>query len=305
MEPLRAANALSKKTLYEIQYFSRDGGIARASCGAFFDTNPLIEAERSVDILFVVASGNPMAYSDRSVIELLRGFALRGMTLGGISGGSVLLAKAGVLENRRFTVHWEHFEELQSLSGRFLMERRLYVIDRDRYTCAGGVAPLDMMHAMIRSDYGNTLAQLVSDWFIHTGIREAHDPQRSGFAGERKRLHPSVQSALELMESHLADPLTLSQIAMLTGIGQRQLQRHFDNDFGKGIIKVYADIRLQKADELVRKTQLPFMEIAFATGFSNQSHFARAYRMKYGIAPSRSRKQEANQPHGRVNNNVA
>ena len=229
-------------------------------------------------------------FDDNTVLGQLRALNARGLALGGISGGSVLLAKAGVMEKRRFTVHWEHYEELRALSDRFLLERRLFVIDRDRYTCAGGVAPLDMMYAIIGFDHGIALADAVADWFIHTGVRSGEDPQRIGYAGSHRQVHQVVLTALELMENHLADPLALSHIAMLSGIGVRQLQRRFDDEFGQSVMKCYMDIRLRKADELIRKTKLPFVEVALATGFINPAHFAKVYRTQYGSTPSNRRK---------------
>jgi transcriptional regulator GlxA family with amidase domain len=290
VDPLRAANLLAKQPLYEISFFSKGGGPAFSSCGASFDTVRLTGSDHGLDILFFVAGGDVMAFTDPAVTGLVRSLAAHGTHIGGISGAPVLLAKAGVMEKRRFTVHWEHFEELTELSDRFLMERRLYIIDRDRYTCAGGMAPLDMMHALIQSDHGSELARAVSDWFIHTEIRSPEQPQRSGYAGGTKNLHPVVLGALDLMENHIADPLSFKQIAMLAGVSQRQLQRRFDQEFGCGPMQCYLDIRLDKADELTRKTRLPFMEIALTTGFVNQGHFAKSFKAKFGVPPSERRK---------------
>lgn len=291
IEPLRAANLLSGQDLYRSRLFSEKGGWIASSCGGAFETEPLANAASNLDLLFVVAGGDPLTKAGNVLLSQLRFLNVRGLPLGGISGGAVYLAKAGVMENRRFTVHWEYFEELQAVNDRLLMERRLFVIDRDRYTCAGGVAPLDMMHAIIRSDYGADLAQSVSDWFIHTGIRRAEDPQRLEFADRRQAFHSSVHAAVELMETHIADPLSLEQIAMLSGSGMRQLQRRFDEQFGCPIMQVYMQLRLKKADELIRKTKLSFMEVALATGFTNQSHFGQVFRTNFSQTPRARRKQ--------------
>lgn len=293
IEPLRAANRLSGSDLYRTRLFSEKGGWIASSCGGAFETEPLANAAVDLDLLFVVAGGDPLARAGSALLSHLRALNVRGVPLGGISGGAVYLAKAGVMENRRFTVHWEYFAELQALNDRFLMERRLFVIDRDRYTCAGGVAPLDMMHAIIRSDHGAELAQSVSDWFIHTGIRRAEDPQRLEFADSRQSFHTSVRAAVELMETHIADPLSLEQIATLSGSGVRQLQRRFDEQFGCPVMQVYMRLRLRKADELIRKTRLSVMEVALATGFTNQSHFGQVFRTTLGTTPRARRKQAA------------
>lgn len=294
VEPLRAANLLAKKDLFDVTFLSLKGGWIKASCGGGFDTLPVADHLRSLDAIFVVAGGDPFSIDDAAHLAILRNAAQHRIALGGISGGSVLLAKAGVMENRRFTVHWEHFEELQAMSEDFLMERRLYVIDRDRFTCAGGVAPLDMMHAIIRSHHGAELARSVSEWFIHTGVRRAEDPQRTHARdmlslGDRD-LHVSVKTALELMENHLAAPLSIPQVARLAGISDRHMHRRFKEEVGKTPKQAYLGLRLRKSEDLLRKTRLSLTEIALACGFANAAHFASAYRMAHGMRPSAARR---------------
>ncbi|MDV7144872.1 GlxA family transcriptional regulator [Tropicimonas sp. TH_r6] len=290
VEPLRAANLLAGDTLFQPVYLSREGGRVRASCGAWFKTRPLKRTAR-FDMLFVVAGGDPMGFSDPALFAGLRELSAKGMRLGGISGGGVILARAGVMENRRFTVHWEHFEALREWSETLLLERRLFVIDRDRATCAGGSAPLDMMHAMIRAEHGAELASAVSDWFIHTGIRAAEAPQRARNP-QGRTLHHTTATALDLMESQLADPFPVARIARLVGASERQLQRHFSEDLGQSVAQTWLEMRLAKADELLRQTRLPVTEVALTCGFSSPSHFATRFRARFGQSP-RKRRQAA------------
>lgn len=291
VEPLRAANLLSGRSLYDFAFFSSSGGLVSSSSGIGFETLSMDGALPRVDILFVVAGGDPMSFNDKNVLGQLRMLAARGTPLGGISGGSVLLAKAGVLEKYRFTVHWEHFEALRATSDSLLMERRLFVIDRDRFTCAGGIAPIDMMYALIQADHGTQLARAVSNWFIHTRVRTAEEPQQTRHAKDGQQLSALVETALELMENHIADPLSLRQISLLSDIGSRQLQRRFEGEMGVSVMQCYLDIRLRKAHELVLKTKLPLIEVAHATGFVNQAHFSKMYRAHYAMSPSTSRKK--------------
>lgn len=295
IEPLRAANHLSGDTRYRWSYLSEKGGKVAASCGAVFETERLDADKTSCDTLFIISGGDPVTFEAPDLCKTLTRLAQRDVPLGGISGGGVLLAKAGLMTNRRFTVHWEHFDELQALSPAFLMERRLFVIDRDRLTCAGGVAPLDMMHAMIRSQEGAALAQSVMDWFIHTGIRQPEHPQkletetwRTSINGSR--LPPVIEAAVDLMETHLADPLSLKQLAMLCGTSERQLQRRFSETTGRPITQTYMDMRLSKARDLLETTHLPITEVGHAIGFISQSHFASTFRRHFGKTPSEWRK---------------
>lgn len=289
VEPLRAANLLAGRALYDLVFLSEGGGAAMASVGGAFDTVALAESGAGFDALFVVAGGDPMGLRCPRANAFLRAADRRGVALGGISGGAVVLARAGLLTGRRFTVHWQHFDALREAAPDALMERRLYVIDRDRFTCAGGAAPLDMMHALITAQHGIELAGQVADWFIHTRIREADDPQKAG-PGERHGLHdPTLLAVIGLMESHLADPLSIAQLALLSGLSARHLQRRFESQTGVPLMRFYRALRLDKARELLGQTALPVLDVALATGFTNGAHFARAFRARFGMAPGAAR----------------
>ena len=166
-----------------------------------------------------------------------------------------------------------------------LVERELYVIDRDRVTCSGGTAPLDLMHALIASHHGSVFARLVSDWFVHTDIRAASAPQRWGIA-ERLGAHsPHVHGAVAAMESHVGDPLSLKQLALMTQVSARHLNRLFTDTFGQSVMEYYRDLRLDTARRLIQSTAMNIGEIADATGFSNAGHFSNAYKTRFGLRP--------------------
>ncbi len=151
VEPLRAANLLAGRALYDPRYLSPAGGFAASTSGGGFQTAPLAQAG-PLDLALIVAGGNPIQYHDAGLLRGLRALAARRVALGGISGGAAILARAGMMEGRRFTLHWAHIDALSELMPDLLIERALYVIDRDRFTCAGGVAALDMMCALIARD---------------------------------------------------------------------------------------------------------------------------------------------------------
>ncbi|AJE44847.1 GlxA family transcriptional regulator [Celeribacter indicus] len=290
LEPLRAANLFSREPLYDVRILSVEEPVARASVGARFDTVPIAEAGFAFDLVFVVAGGDPLERRTRSVAHWLRRLDREGVPLGGISGGATILAEAGLLQNRRFTVHWHHYADVERLFPDLLLERRLFVIDRDRYTCAGGSAPLDMMHAIISREHGTSFAQRISDWFIQTEVRRADAPQQASIAARYGTLPAPVLAAIELMESHIADPLDAEQIASLSGLSTRQLQRQFSESLGTSLMETYREIRLETARDLVRQSRLKLSEIALMTGFGTQAHFADSFRRHFGKPPSTLRR---------------
>jgi len=289
VEPLRAANLLAGRPLYEVLHVGRGAGGVRSSGAALVPAEAQIGEALRLDMLFVIAGGDVGAHDDPALYRWLSRLAREGVALGGVSGGPVILARAGLMAGRRMTLHWEYAEALAEASPDLALERTLYVIDRDRMTCAGGTAPLDMMHALIARQHGAEFARRVSDWFMHTEVRPAVGPQRAGLA-ERVGSHtPAVLDAIEVMESHLADPLDLGQLADIAGVSPRQLNRLFSDQLGMPAMRYYRALRLAGAQSLLRNSAMSLTQIALATGFANSSHFSRAYSARFGQPPSRYR----------------
>lgn len=289
IEPLRAANLLAGEKLYKLEQIPVSGGRAVSSVGAEVSATTHVGETVDFDVLLVVAGGDPADFDNERVLSWLRVLARRGVRIGGVSGGPFILARAGIMANRRMTVHWEHAQQLMEFMPSALLERSLYVIDRDRMTCAGGAAALDMMHAFIAAEHGEEFARRVSDWFVHTGVRAPSDPQRAGIAERFSETNRAVVVAIQAMHDHVADTLPLSRLAARSGVSTRQLTRLFKIRFGIGPMAFYRDIRLDVARNLVRQAPMSITEIALATGFSNSAHFSQAFRARFAHAPSSER----------------
>ena len=289
VEPLRAANLLSEQPLYKVFDITPTEQSVRSSSGIKVVGKSISSIKIKFDIVFVVAGGDPFLVENKKLFGWLKRLAKFGTIIGGISGGPVILTKARVMGDRRMTVHWEHAEGLRELDHKIILERSLYVFDRDRMTCAGGTAPLDMMLALISTHQGSVFAQFVSDWFVHTEIRPSGGAQRGGLAERLGTNNSLVLYTVELMENHIADPLTLLQLAELGGVSDRQLNRVFKKQIGTTTMTYYRSIRLDKAKNLLRNSNLKISEIAEVTGFSNQSHLASSFQRYNGFVPSQYR----------------
>ena len=289
VEPMRAANLLSGLDLYEINHLCGNDLSAISSGGIVFNANMKLKDANDLDILFVIAGGNPSAVLNPEIFTTLRRLATRGVTLGGVSAGPYILALAGVMKDRRMTVHWEHAPSLIERMPELLVARSLYVMDRDRITCAGGTAPLDMMHAMITNHHGAQFARDVSDWFMHTEVRPARDQQRAGLVERHNTNNPSVIKTIEVMENHIADPLSLLQLAELSDVSARQMNRLFKKHIGLGTMQFYTQIRLNQAKKLCEQSTLSITEIALATGFASTSYFSTKFKNEFGISPTELR----------------
>ena len=290
VEPLRAANLLSEKPLYQIINITSNSNFALSPTGVKVDGYNFREVNTFLDLVVVVAGGDPFLFENKSLLTWFNRVAKFGTCISGVSGGPVILVRAGLMSGRRMTVHWEHAVGLKEINQHIVLEKTLYVIDRDRMTCAGGTAPMDMILALISSQQGTVFAQLVSDWFMHTEIRPAEGPQRAGIVERIGSNNPTVLSAVKLMESHLSDPLNLTQLAGLCSVSGRQLNRLFKIYLGCSTMKYYSFIRVESAKSLIRNSALGISEISEASGFSNSSHFSSMFFKLNGLSPRQYRK---------------
>ncbi|MEM6637457.1 MAG: GlxA family transcriptional regulator [Pseudomonadota bacterium] len=284
VEPLRAANLLARRTLFDIVHLGFDPVVQSSGAAT---VEPCIHPSQkpNLDMLLVIAGGDPLRFENAAFFHWLRQAARSSLTLGGVSGGPVILAKAGVMDGYRMTVHWEHAAELAEMHPELTVEKRLYVFDRDRVTCGGGTAPLDLMHDLIAQQHGGAFARTVSDWFLHTEVRAAAAPQRSGLI-ERLGNHPGhVLDAIATMENHVGDRLSLAQLALTSGVTRRHLNRLFRSSFGVSTMAYYRGLRLDLADKLLSTSTMSIANIAAATGFATAGHFSSAYRSARGRAP--------------------
>jgi transcriptional regulator GlxA family with amidase domain len=286
VETLRAANRLTGKDLYRWWHAAPGDEPAIASSGAAVLPDFALGADvGQLDLLLVCAGGNPAEFNDQRTFAWLRKLARQGVVIGGVSAGPFILAKAGLLVGRRCTVHWDHMPAFQEAFPDVQLTRSLFELDGDRITCSGGVAVLDMMTALITRDHGHELGAAVSDWFLHTYVREGIGPQRMDLRFRLGVADEKVLAVLKAMEENIEEPLSREQLAGLAGISLRQLERSFISSMSRGVHDHYLRLRLERSRQLLRETSLAVVEIALATGFGSPSQFSRAFRREYGFSP--------------------
>jgi AraC family carnitine catabolism transcriptional activator len=289
VEAYRAANTLAEEMLYRWVHISVDGNPVRASNGASIIADQAVGQPLACDTLFVFAGGDPSQFADTATFAWLRQIARSGATLAGVSGGPFLLARAGVLDGYRATIHWEHQPSFAECFPDIAIEPGLYVIDRRRVTCAGGIAALDLTIELIEREQGHRLASQVADWFIRTEWRAADRSQRVSLRERYGVTNDRVLQTIAAMEANIEEPSPRADIARNAGVSVRQLERLFRRHLGCSLNQCYLRIRLEHADRLLRTTSMDVTTVAVASGFRSTSHFSRSYKAWHGAAPSRSR----------------
>jgi transcriptional regulator GlxA family with amidase domain len=291
IEPLRFANMASGSILYRTFTITTDGQPVAGSNGVRVLPDHCLDDSPDLDALFVCGP-NPLPQAvDKSILNWLRKLAHRGTALGGVCTGSYLLARAGLLNGYRCTIHWEDSQSLVETFPKMIVSTRLFEIDRDRYTCSGGVAPVDMMLNLIDGHAkGGELAAAVSELLVCERIRGADDRQRVPLRHQLGTGQPKLTEAVALMEANLEEPLGIDEVARHVGLSRRQLERLFHDHLNSSPTSYYMKLRLHYARQLLLGTDRPLLEVAAACGFVSSTHFATRYRDFFDISPTRQRR---------------
>ncbi|MBL4768941.1 MAG: GlxA family transcriptional regulator [Rhodobacteraceae bacterium] len=288
VDPMRAANRLSNKRLFDWNYVTATGSAATLTSGLTVPGAPLSRLDHC-DLLLVVAGFDLDRHATPALGASLRRIAASGTTLAGVDGGPWVLAKAGLLDGYAATTHWEDMDRFTTEFPAVTALRNRFHIDRDRITSGGAAPAIDMMLHLISARFGGRLAARVAGAFIYDS---APDPSRTQ---ARTPPHPGHNAlttrANALMEQTLETPLAIPALARQIATSPRALEHQFRTRLSTTPQAHYLHLRLQEAERLVTDTNLPIQDIALATGFTSRSSFSRAFQATNGTSARVLRKQ--------------
>lgn len=290
IEPLRSLNRLVGREIFAWRLARVGDGPVHASNGLPIEAQPALEALAGAEVLFMCSGLRTDVDNEKAYHAVLRKAAHLGISLGALSTGGHMLARAGLLDGYRCTLHWENRMAFKEAFPHIDCTDKLYEIDRNRLTCSGGIASMDLMLRLISDAYGPELAQRVAHQFHHDRIRNAEEEQRGGQADLQNNLPPLLRAALRLMEDRLDDPLEIPSIAAQMNVSLRHLERMFHQHLGTSPVRYYISLRVAHARELLLYSDRSVLDVAVATGFSSTSHFSHWFKQAYGYRPTESRK---------------
>lgn len=289
IEPLRVANRF-RGELYRWQVLSLDGGAVQASNGMSVNVDGALEPLKKGATLLVVAGFAPLKFVTPAMDHWLRRLDLEGVMLGGIDTGPVVLAEAGLLVGHRVTLHWEALEAFKESYPQLQVTQELFEIDRRRITCAGGTASIDLMLDLIGQAHGAELAIQVSEQFVLGRIRPRKDHQRMQVATRYGISNKKLVQVIGEMEQHTEPPLSTLELAEAIKVTRRQLERLFRLHLQDTPSNFYLGLRLEKARQLLRQTDMSVLEVSIASGFESPSYFTRSYRARFACCPREDRR---------------
>jgi transcriptional regulator GlxA family with amidase domain len=295
VEPLRMANQLAGETLYNWVTLAATDQPVVASNGLSISPDRAMDQAGHFDAVFVCSGNQVQNQSDAAVVAWLRATSKKDVVMGAVCTGTYLLAKADALDGYRCTIHWENMASAREEFPQLVISPELFEMDNDRYTSAGGTAPLDMFLHEIRNAHGADLASAITEQFMCDRIRDKHDRQRVPLTQRIGTNQPKLAEAVALMEANIEEPMTLDELSFHVGLSRRQLERLFQRYLQCVPTRYYLELRLERARQLLLQTSMPIVDIALACGFISAPHFSKCYRDTFGLPPRDERRRAAGQ----------
>ena len=290
IEPLRLANRVHGQETFDWRVLSVDGQPVTASNGLKLGVDGTFADMQGATAAVVCSGVDVQTFDHRDLTGRLRGLASRGTPVGAVCTGTYVLARAGLLDGYRCTIHWENQDSLREQFPQIDVTEELFEIDRTRFTCAGGTAAIDMMLALIAHQQGQEVASGVTDQLIHHRMRDGDERQRMELRSRLGVAHPKLISVVGEMERCIEQPLSCVDLAEGAGLSTRQLERLFRKYIGQVPTRYYLGLRLTRARQLLLQTSMPILSIGLACGFVSASHFSKCYSEHFSRTPSQERR---------------
>lgn len=289
LEPLRRANQLSGRPLYRWRTLTTDGRAVHASNGLLVTPDGSAHMEPALDALIVCGAEGVPRHCDHEQIRLLQNQADQGVHLGALGSGSWVLANAGLLQGYACCASWDLHVDIRETFPQVLLSPQQFVLDRDRYTAAGGTAGLELMLQLIGRSHGPALVDAISETLVVEQVRSESVPPQMSFHQALGSAQPKLQEAIALMETNLEEPIELDKLARYVELSRRQLERLFCQYLHCSPARYYLKLRLLQARQMLKQTTLSIIEVASNCGFLSPQHFSKCYREHFGVAPSNER----------------
>ncbi len=293
VEALRIANRMAGRKIYEWSIVGEGGDFVACSAGTAFRVDSDLDELGRDDIVMICGGIDIQSATTKRLLGWLRREARKGLMVGGLCTAGYTMAKAGLLDGKKATIHWENQDSFSEEFEDVILTKSVFVVDGNRVTTAGGTSSIDLMLKLIADKHGEELANLVADQMIYSSIRTDQDTQRLSVPTRIGVRHPKLSQVIQMMETNIEEPISPSILASDVGMSTRQLERLFRRYLNRSPKRYYMELRLQKARNLLMQTDMSVINVALACGFASPSHFSKCYRAHYDTTPYRERGSHA------------
>lgn len=262
------------------------GTACLSSCGASVSATAPMESPASYDYIVVVGGllqGGQQVSEE--IYAFLREAAAKQVKLVGLCTGSFVLARAGLLDGHLTCVSWFHREAFVAEFAQLrIVSNQMFVVDRDRLTCAGGTSVVHLAAFIIEKSIGRASAVKALRIMIEEQPLPSRTLQPEEVLSERST-DTVVRKVMLLIEQQLDVTMPVEKLCEPLGIGRRQLERRFRRDVGLSPAGYRQSLRMERARWLLQNTDLDVTEVGLECGFHDSTHFARMVRQSLGASP--------------------
>ncbi|TCL09435.1 AraC family transcriptional regulator with amidase-like domain [Shimia isoporae] len=290
---LRLANRRLGRPHYTWVLAGEEGDSVSSSTDTEFKLDEDLGELRRDDTIVLCGGIDIQKATTKKLLNWLRREARKGPAIAGLCTASYTMAKAGLLDGKRATIHWENQDSFSEEFEEVELSKSVFTIDGNRMTTAGGTSSIDLFLQIIAADLGEEIANWVADQQIYSSIRTDQDTQRLSVPTRIGVRHPKLSMVIQMMETNIEEPISPSLLAKEVGMSTRQLERLFRRYLNRSPKRYYMELRLQKARNLLMQTDMSVINVALACGFASPSHFSKCYRAHYETTPYRERGTQA------------
>jgi transcriptional regulator GlxA family with amidase domain len=284
---------------YSAHIASLHGGRIDTNTVVQIDSDPLsawLGSDPRPDIHTLVIVGGDGAYEaacDPLLISRIRTLAQRSHRVCSVCSGALVLAAAGLLDDRRAVTHWEDCDQLARMFPSVKVEvDPIYIKDDPIWTSAGISAGIDMALAIIQEDLGKPAAISMARSLVVPMVRYGGQSQYSAELAKQARDHDGrFRSLHNWLASNLHRKITVDMMAETCGMSPRNFSRRYSETMGVSPAKAIEAIRVDAARNLLATSDHSIKRIAVTCGFQDDERMRRAFLRNINTSPSQYRMQ--------------
>jgi transcriptional regulator GlxA family with amidase domain len=264
-----------------------------ANCGVRLTADRSFREVRGKIDTLLVAGGDAIEQNEINpeAVRWLKRISTRIRRVGSVCTGAMLLARAGLLDGRRATTHWNWCQTLIKRAPRARVDADpIFVRDENVYTSAGVTAGMDLALAMVEEDHGSRLALQVARNLVLYLRRPGGQSQFSAALSlqltDRKPLRELETWVLDNLQKPLSVPLLAERVAM----SPRNFARVFTKEMKTTPAKFIERLRVEAARRRLEESHNSMEMIAGECGFGNVNSMRNVFQRTLKIAPGQYRR---------------
>lgn len=279
---------------YELLVIAAARGLVESKCGlTVLAPHGCADIAGGLDTLIVVGGEDPVAAcADQALIDWIKGMSSRVRRLASVCTGAFLLARAGLLENRRVTTHWMFCDQLAAAYPSLVVEpNRIFVRDGGVYTSGGITAGIDLALMLIEEDLGREAPRMVAGMLVVFLRRPGGQTQFSPFLQGEETSCRDIAELKSWILGNSRENLTVERLASQVAMSPRNFARRFLAETGMTPARFVEYARVEAARCRLEQSRLSLQTIAEISGFATIERMRRAFRRHLDVGPHEYRER--------------